>query len=44
MPRRQWSDLSERTRRLLIIAAIADGALRVAALIYIKGRPTGLDR
>jgi len=44
MPRRQWSDLSERTRRLLIIAAIADGALRVAALIDIKGRPTGLDR
>ncbi len=37
--RRQWRDLSERTRRLLIAAAVADGALRVAALIDIKRRP-----
>ena len=39
MPARRWSDLSERTRRLLIAAAVADGALRVAALIDIKRRP-----
>jgi hypothetical protein len=38
MPARRWSDLSERTRRLLIIAAVADGALRVAALIDIRRR------
>jgi hypothetical protein len=38
MPRRQWSDLSERTRRLLIAAAVADAALRVAALVDIKRR------
>jgi hypothetical protein len=38
MPGRQWSDLSERTRRLLIAAAVADGALRVAALVDIKRR------
>ena len=31
MPRQRWSDLSERTRRLLITAAVADGTLRVAA-------------
>jgi hypothetical protein len=39
MPKRQWSDLSERTRRLLVAVAVADGALRVAALIDIKRRP-----
>ena len=39
MPGRRWSDLSEQTRRLLIAAAVADGALRVAALIDMKRRP-----
>jgi hypothetical protein len=42
--RRRWSDLSERTRRLLIAAAVADGALRVAALIDIKRRPASQIR
>jgi len=37
--RRQWSDLSERTRRMLAIAAVAEGVLKVAALIDIKRRP-----
>jgi len=44
MPARQWSELSERTRRLLITAAFADVALRVAALIDIKRRPAGQIR
>jgi hypothetical protein len=44
MPRQRWSDLSERTRRLLIAAAVADGALRVAALIDIKRRPASQIR
>jgi hypothetical protein len=44
MPRRRWSDPSERTHRLLITAAIADGALRVAALIEIKRRPASQIR
>jgi hypothetical protein len=44
MPGRQWSDLSERTRRLLITAAVTDGALRVAALVDIKRRPASQIR
>jgi len=44
MPGRRWSDLSERNRRLLIAAAVADGALRVAALIDIKRRPASQIR
>ena len=37
--RRQWSDLSQRTRRLLIGAAVAEGMLKVVALIDLKRRP-----
>ena len=42
--RRRWSDLSKRTRRLLVAAAVADGALRVAALIDIQRRPASQIR
>jgi hypothetical protein len=42
--RKQWSDLSERTRKLLIIGAVAEGTLRVAALIDIKRRPASQIR
>src|SRR5512142_2398071 len=42
--RRRWSDLSNRTRILLITAAVADGALRVAALIDIQRRPASQIR
>jgi hypothetical protein len=42
--RRRWSDLSKRTRTLLITAAVADGALRVAALIDIQRRPASQIR
>jgi hypothetical protein len=41
---KQWSDLSERNRRLLIAAAVADGTLRIAALIDIKRRPASQIR
>ncbi len=41
---RRWSDLSERTRILLITTAVADGALRVAALIDIERRPASQIR
>ena len=38
MPTRRWSDLSERTRRLLITAAVADAGLRATVLLAIKRR------
>jgi hypothetical protein len=44
MPRQRWSDLSERTRRLIIAAAVADATLRVAALIDIKRQPASQIR
>jgi hypothetical protein len=37
--RKQWSDLSQRTRRLITITAVAEGILKVAALIDLKRRP-----
>jgi hypothetical protein len=42
--RRQWSDLSERTRRLLIVTAVAEGILKLAALIDLKRRPASQVR
>ncbi len=42
--RRQWSDLSQRTRRLVTIAAVAEGILKLAALIDLKRRPASQIR
>lgn len=42
--RRHWSDLDERTRKLVITAGVVDAALRVAALIDIKRRPASQIR
>ncbi len=42
--RRQWSDLDQRTRRFLVAAGVAEGILKVAALIDIKRRPAGQIR
>ena len=42
--RRRWGALSKRTRILLITVAVADGALRVAALIDIQRRPASQIR
>jgi len=36
--KRTWSELDERTRKLIIAVAVADGILEVAALIDIKRR------
>jgi hypothetical protein len=42
--RTQWSDLSERRRRLLIVAAVAEGILKLAALVDLKRRPASQVR
>jgi hypothetical protein len=42
--RRTWSDLSQRTRRLLTVTAVAEGLLKLAALIDLKRRPASQVR
>jgi hypothetical protein len=42
--RQQWSDLDERTRKLIISMAVAEGILKLAALIDIKRRPASQIR
>jgi hypothetical protein len=44
MPPQRWSDLSERSRKLIIAAGIVDVTLRIAALIDIKRRPASQIR
>jgi hypothetical protein len=42
--RKQWSELSKRTRRLLVTATAAEGILKLAALIDLKRRPASQIR
>ena len=44
MARRQWSDLSKRTQRLIIIGAAAETSLKAAALADMKRRPASQVR
>jgi len=44
MAARQWSDLDERTRKLIISVAVVAGILQLAALIDIKRRPASQIR
>ena len=37
--RRRWNDLSERSRRLIVLGAAFEGTLKIAALVDIKRRP-----
>jgi len=37
--RTTWNDLSPRTRRLIVIASVVEGVLKVAALIDLARRP-----
>jgi hypothetical protein len=41
---RKWSDLSEPTRKLIIVTAVAESILKAAALVDIKRRPTSQIR
>jgi hypothetical protein len=41
---KKWSDLSDRSRKLIIAAAVAEGSLKIAALIDIKRRPASQIR
>jgi hypothetical protein len=42
--KKKWSDLSEGSRRLIIVAAVAEASLKTAALIDIKRRPASQIR
>jgi hypothetical protein len=42
--RKQWTDLSERTRRLIIVGAVGDGILKAVTLIDIRRRPASQIR
>ena len=35
----RWNELSERDRRLVVLGAVVDGILKIAALIDLKRRP-----
>jgi hypothetical protein len=39
LARKKWKDLSPTTRRLIVVGAIAEGAVKTAVLIDIKRRP-----
>jgi hypothetical protein len=41
---RRWSDLSQGTRRVLAIAAVAEGILKLVALVDLKRRPASQVR
>jgi hypothetical protein len=41
MPKRRWSELSNRTRKLIILAAVLEGVLKILALVDLKRRPAG---
>ena len=37
---RRWNDLPPRTRRLIVVAGVVEGALKIAALIDLARRPS----
>lgn len=39
--KRRWSDLSERSRRMIVAGAVFEGVLKLLALIDLVRRPAG---
>jgi hypothetical protein len=39
LAKRRWSELSERSRRLIVVAGVFEGILKIAALVDLKRRP-----
>ena len=40
MTTRRWSDLSPRSRRLIVVGGVVEGILKVAALVDLARRPS----
>ena len=41
VPQKKWSELSGRTRRLIVVGGTVDSVLKVAALVDLARRPAG---
>ena len=41
---RRWSELSERTRRWILVGALCEGLLKLVALVDLARRPAGQVR
>ncbi len=39
MAKRRWSDLSPRSRRLIVIGSVCEGLLKIAAIVDLVRRP-----
>jgi hypothetical protein len=39
-PKRKWSDLHPRTRRLVVVTGVIEAVLKIAALIDLARRPS----
>jgi hypothetical protein len=42
--KKRWSELDERTRRLIVIGVVVEGLLKIAALTDLARRPAGQIR
>jgi hypothetical protein len=41
---KRWSEMSDRTRALIVVAGIAEGALKIAVLVDLRRRPASQVR